>query len=69
MTPEEKAVRMFLLDKSPDDQEYYRVNMEHMLENFKYTYSLLDEKDSELFLCALTVAVLKFTEYVEEDRE
>lgn len=68
MSPEEKAVRMMLLDKSPDDQEYYRVNMEHTLEDFKYKYSLLDENDSELWLCSLSIAMLKFAEYVEESK-
>ena len=64
MTKEEQAVRMWLLDKSPSQQEFYRIEMQNFLDMFKAHYEYLDEEDKELYVAALGIAVVKFTQYV-----
>ncbi len=69
MTKEEQAVRMWLLDKSPSQQEFYRIEMQNFLDTFKAHYEDLDEEDKELYVAALGIAVVKFTQYVGEKDE
>lgn len=64
MTKEEQAVRMWLLDKSPSQQEFYRIEMQNFLDTFRAHYEDLDEEDKELYVAALGIAVVKFTQYV-----
>ncbi len=66
MTKEEQAVRMWLLDKTPSQQEFYRIEMQNFLDMFKTHYEDLDEEDKELYVAALGIAVVKFTQYVGE---
>jgi hypothetical protein len=65
MSPEEKAVKMWLLDKSQEEQEFYREEMFRMLETFKDDYDIIKENHKELYIAAIAMAVVKFTEYVE----
>ncbi len=64
MIKEEQAVRMWLLDKTPSQQEFYRIEMQNFLDMFKTHYEDLDEEDKELYVAALGIAVVKFTQYV-----
>lgn len=66
MSPEEKAVKMWLLDKSQEEQEFYREEMFRMLETFKDDYDIIKENRKELYVAATAMAVVKFTEYVEK---
>jgi hypothetical protein len=68
MSPEEKAVRMMLLDKSEIEQEFYRHYMERLLTQFKETYRSFDNSSKDLWLCSLSIAMLKFAEYVEDNK-
>jgi hypothetical protein len=65
VTKEEQAVRMWLLDKSQEEQEFYREEMFRMLETFKDDYDITKENLKELYVAAIAMAVVKFTEYVE----
>ena len=64
MSPEEQAVRLALLDKTPEEQEFYRNIMQTTLDNFKEQYSQYDENHQELYVAALAIAFTKFAETV-----
>lgn len=67
MTPEEKAVRMMLLDCTQEQQEFYREEMHRLLETFKASYDINHEDYKNLYVAALAIAMSKFVEYVESN--
>ena len=65
MSPEEKAIRMELLDRTAEEQEFYRENMESILKDLKEKYNSVDENKQELWLISLAIAFNKFAEQVK----
>ena len=67
MTPEEKAVKMWLIDLPEDQQRHYQSEMTEWYEKFKDLYHSYDNKEyQELFIASLGMAMIKFAQYVEQ---
>ena len=64
MTKEEQAVRMWLLDKSPEEQEFYRNEMNRLFTIFQRLHERLQDSHKVFYVAALGIAVVKFTQYV-----
>lgn len=66
MSPEEKAIKLALLDKTPEQQEYYRTTMQGFLDDFKSQFEKLEEEHQELWIYALSVSMIKLGEHYED---
>lgn len=67
MTPEEKSVKMWLLDLPDSQQRHYQSEMNEWYEKFVDLYhSYDDEAYQQIFLASLSIAMIKFAQYVEQ---
>ena len=67
MTPEEKAIKLWLIDLPESQQRRYQNDMNYYLEMFTDWYHSYNNKEyQELFLASLGMAMIKFGQYVEE---
>lgn len=65
MSPEEKAVKLALLDCTAEQQEFYRNVMQTTLDNLKAEYAKYDDEESQgLFVAGVAVAFSKFAETI-----
>lgn len=64
MSLEEARVKMHLLDCTPEQQEFYRANMQALLDDFTETYNSFEPEFQDLWLAALSIAMMKFSDSI-----
>lgn len=70
MTPEEKAVKMWLLDLPDSQQRHYQSEMSEWYDKFVDLYHSYDtEEYQQLFVASLGVAMIKFAEFLEQENK